>query len=531
MLLMWFIIVPVFMALINYLFHHKFAYFLIIMGQLVLFVLAIVKFIQIYNLGTAVYSLGYNDRFYTINLVGDSISILFVVLTTFLFLMMLVYNYHKHYMNHLFLFLFIVLEGLVNGIFLSSDFFDLYALLEVSTVTVAVLIMFKKDSQSIYDGIVYLLTNLVAMTFFLIGIGYLYKIFGSLDFTVIKTLMPEVKDRSTLVLPYALLVTAIGLKAAIMPLFSWLPRAHGTPSAPSIVSAILSGLYVKGGIYLFIRLQDTFNYHLDTSKAFLLLGILTAVIGFIFALSQTDIKLILAYHTISQIGLIIFGLSMGSDYSYYGAIYHIVNHAIFKSTLFLTAGIIIEEYHTRDIRQIRGVFKRMPYVAVIMIIAILGITGAPLFNGSVSKYLIQKGTTYSNTLEFALIIINLGTIVSFVKYSTMFFGSHEERYKVRWNQKIALGLLASITFIGGLFGQYFVNWIFHLHIEIDTTSWLNKTLVYTLSLTAGILFYKYAYGKIRFFKTMREMELTFNEIVYSIVFFFTGFLGYLMIAF
>jgi len=369
------------------------------------------------------------------------------------------------------------------------------------------------------------------MTFFLLGIGYLYKIFGNLDFTVIKSLMPEVQDPRTLILPYALLVTAIGLKAAVMPLFSWLPRAHGTPSAPSIVSAILSGLYVKGGVYLFIRLQDTFSYHLDTSKAFLVMGLLTAVIGFIFALSQTDIKLILAYHTVSQIGLIIFGLSMGSDYSYYGAIYHIVNHAIFKSTLFLTAGIIIEEYHTRDIRQIHGVFKRMPFVAIIMIFAIFGITGAPLFNGSVSKYLIQKGSAYSNTLEFAMVVINLGTIVSFVKYATMLLGPHDQRYKVRWNQKIALGLLASITFIGGLFGQNFVNKIFRLHITIDVTSWLNKTLVYALSLTAGILFYRYVYKKIRFFKTMREMELTFNEIVYSIVFFFTGFLGYLMIAF
>lgn len=531
MLLMWFILIPIFMALFNYLLNYQHGNVLMILGQLVLFSLAVYKFIEIFNHGTVTYSLGYEDRFYTINLIGDQISILFVVLTTFLFLMMLLYNYHKHYMNHLFLFLFIVLEGLINGIFLSSDFFDIYTLIEVSTVTVAVLIMYKKDSQSIYDGMVYLLTNLVAMTFFLIGIGYLYKIFGNLDFNVIKSLMPYVEDKQTLILPYALLVTGIGLKAAVMPLFSWLPRAHGTPSAPSIVSAILSGLYVKGGVYLFIRLQDTFSGSLDTSRAFLVLGFLTAVVGFVFALSQTDIKLILAYHTVSQIGLIIFGLSMGSDYSYYGSIYHILNHAIFKTTLFLTAGMIIEEYHTRDIRQIRGVARRMPFVALIMVFAIFGITGAPLFNGSVSKYLIQKGTNYSNTLEFAMIIINLGTIISFVKYATILFGPHTERYKVRWNQKIALGLLASITFVGGIFGQYFVNALFDLHIAINAASWFSKTWVYFLSLAGGILFYKYVYNRFHFFKTMREMELTFNEIVYSIVFFFTGFLGYLMVAF
>lgn len=531
MLLFWLVCIPIIVALIGYLLNNKKIHGFIILAQAGLFALSVYLFIDVHNNGTIKASLGRYPDSVSIQLIADQIGIMFVMLTCFLFLMMLIYNYHKSYMNHLFLFLFIVLEGLINAIFLSADFFDIYALVEVATVTVSVLIMFKKDSQSIYDGMVYLLTNLVSMTFFLFGIGYLYKIFGSLDMSVIKEMMPQIQDPSSLILPYTFLITAIGLKSAVMPLFSWLPRAHGTPSAPSIVSAILSGLYVKGGLYLFIRFQDTFKYHLDTSTAFLVMGFMTAVVGFIFALSQTDIKLILAYHTVSQIGLIIFGLSIGSDYSYYGAIYHILNHAIFKSTLFLTAGMIIDVYKTRDIRQIRGVFERMPYVSIIMIVAIFGITGAPLFNGSVSKYLIQKGTSYSQYLELGLIVINLGTIVSFVKYSTMLFGYEPRRHKIRWNMKLATGILAAITFIGGTFGQFFVNWVFHLHVTIGTASILNKLTIYLLSLLAGYLFYHYFYKKIKFFKTMREIELTFNEIVYSIVFFFTGFLTYMMIAF
>ncbi len=99
-------------------------------------------------------------------------------------------------------------------------FFDLYALVEVSTITVSILIMFKRDSQSIYDGMVYLLTNLVSMTFFVLGIGYVYKLFGSLDLLVIKDSMDSVVDTRQLILPYSLLITAIGLKSAVMPLFS-----------------------------------------------------------------------------------------------------------------------------------------------------------------------------------------------------------------------------------------------------------------------------------------------------------------------
>ena len=525
------VLLPVLIALIGYLANNKRLHFTVIAGQAGILCLAIYNFVRVTRQGAIVNSLGDYTDWQSINLVADEISILFVVLTCFLFLCMLIYNYHKHYMNHLFLFLFLMLEGLINGIFLSSDLFDIYTLIEVSTVTVSVLIMFKKDSQSIYDGIVYLLTNLVAMTFFLLGIGYLYMIFGSMDFNIIASKMPEVESYRSLIVPYTLLVTAIGLKSAVMPLFSWLPRAHGTPSAPSIVSAILSGLYVKGGVYLFIRLQSMFSYHIDSSQVFVVLGFMTAVVGFTFALSQTDIKLILAYHTVSQIGLIIFGLSLGSKYSYYGSIYHILNHAVFKSTLFLTAGMIIEEYDTRDIRKIKGVFQRMPYVAGIMIVAIFGITGAPLFNGSVSKMLIQKGTYETSWLEYIMVFINLGTIVSFVKYAQMLPGHHDERCKVRLNQKIALGALATITFLGGTLGQYFVNYLFKLNVVISGGDIRHKLQIYLASLTVGYLFYRYVYPRIHFFTTMRELELSFNEIVFSIMFFFSSMLGYMMVVY
>lgn len=530
-MLFWFILGPILLALAAYLLHGKKAHIIIITGQSILFCLTLYTLYKVHHEGTLTSALGNYESWLSINLVADAIGILFVIISCFLFLAMLVFNYHKSYMNHLFLFLFLTLEGLINGIFLSADLFDLFTLIEVSTVVVSVLIMYKKDSQSIYDGMVYLFTNFVAMTFFLFGIGYLYKIFGSMDLATIKTGMSLVKDPRTLILPYTFLITAIGLKSAVMPLFSWLPRAHGTPSAPSIVSAILSGLYVKGGLYLFIRFQSVFGQALDTHDAFLLMGFLTAVIGFTFALSQTDIKLILAYHTVSQIGLIIFGLSMGSDYAYYGGIYHILNHAVFKSTLFLTAGMIIEEYDTRDIRQISGVFKRLPFVSIIMIIAMFGITGAPLFNGSISKYMIGKGTSSSMLLEYGLVFINLGTVVSFVKYSSMFFGkTHEPKKKVRLNQKIAITALAIATFLGGILGQPIVNGLFHMHMEIDFLSYAIKTFIYCMSLLVGMLFYLRIYPRLHFFKTIREVELSFNEIIFTIVFFFGGFLSYLTIT-
>lgn len=528
--LFWFVLFPIIVATLLYLINAKYFKIIIIFLQVIFFIFSIVSFRFIKYNGTISSNLGNWPISVSITLRADSISSVFVMLTTFLFLMMLLFNYQKLYMNKLFMFLFMILQGLINGIFLSNDLFNLYILLEVSTIVVSILIMFKKDTRSIYDGMIYLLTNIVSMTFFLLGIGYIYKIFGALDLTFIKQHITLIQNPRHLIVPYCLLITAVGLKSAIMPLFSWLPRAHGTPSAPSIVSAILSGLYVKGGLYLFIRIQDLFNPVIDTNNLFLVMGFLTGIIGFIFALSQTDIKLILAYHTVSQIGLIIFGLSLNHTYSYCGSIYHILNHAIFKSTLFLTAGIIIDEYETRDIRKIKGVFKRMPFISIITLLAVLGITGAPFFNGSISKYLIQKGTLHSYW-EYGLLIINLGTILSFIKYMSMFFGDYNGQvFKPTINQKFVITTLGLFCFIGGIFGISLIQLFFNQHFYIETKSYVIKSILYLLNIIIGVLFYNFVYKKINLFKKIREIELSFNGIILSIVVFFTFMLTYLRIT-
>lgn len=238
--------------------------------------------------------------------------------------------------------------------------------------------------------------------------------------------------------------------------------------------------------------------------------------------------MILAYHTISQIGLIVFGVTIGTTYSYWGGIYHIINHAIFKITLFLTAGIIVDHYKTTDIRQIRGVFKKMPFVSIATIFAILGITGAPLFNGSFSKYMIEKGASNTPLLEIALIIINFGTILSFVKYSSMFFGPSHEKVHTRWNQKLIIGMLSFICFLGGVFGSVFINILFKQQVSISLGSYAQKLIVYAINILIAFLFYRFLYHRIALFKKIREFELTFNQIVMSIVIFYSGFLVYMM---
>ncbi|AKL96412.1 multisubunit sodium/proton antiporter, MrpD subunit [Clostridium aceticum] len=516
-----FVLVPIFVGILMYLFPSKRISKIAIFIQGIFLIGAILNFIYIRQYGTIIENLGGWKDYIGITLKCDIFSAVLVMLTAFLFLSMKIFSYSSAYSNKLFLFLFMILQGLLNGIFLSNDLFNIYVLVEVATIIVSILIMFKRDSRAIYDGMVYLLVNIVAMTMFVFGIGFIYKTFGVLDFQGIKEQMELISHPQSLIIGYALIITAVGLKSALIPVFSWLPKAHGTPSAPSIVSAILSGLYVKSGVYLFVRIQQVFEGTLDTSKYFLILGFLTGVIGFILALSQSDLKLILAYHTVSQIGLIMMGLNYPSSYAYWGGKYHIINHAFFKSTLFLTAGMIIDEYKTRNIWEIKGVFRRMPIVATATTMAILGITGAPLFNGSISKYLIQSAAA-GNIAEYGILLVNLGTIISFMKYASMLYGPWEAKSSsTDIYQGTVVILLGFICLVGGIYGEEFIYLLFQQKVDIDSTAYLEKAFFYFISLGVGAMIYKKVILKTKLLYRVKELELSFNNICISITAFFS----------
>ena len=463
-----------------------------------------------------------------IMLYADRLAATMTLLTAFLFLVLLVFEADRLVSDKNFCMLFLILEGLLSGIFLLDDLFSIFIFVEVSTLVAALLIMFRRDSRSMYDGLFYMVINIFASTFFLFGLAMLYKQTGTFSLQVLGQILPDVENMTPLYLPYALILTAVCLKAALMPLFSWLPKAHGTPSAPSVVSAVLSGLYVKNGIYLFIRCQSAFQA-IDTSTFFLVAGAVTAIAGAVFAIAQSDIKLILSYHTVSQIGLIMVALNMGGETAAVGGMYHIVNHALFKSVLFLGAGVVIDEYGTRNMYDIRGAFRRMPLIAVSMIAAILGITGAPLFNGSISKYLIQHDV--SDALGSAvLILINVGTIISFIKFSGMFFGNTKIKARVFAGRTAACLILGSLCLVFGIFGASVVRLLFGTDITIDPAGYLKKSMVFLLSTASAWLIYRFAVRNRAFWKRIRAVDFGFNTSALSVVLFFAAITGYLFLS-
>ncbi len=528
--LFWLVLLPILFGVIAYLFPPKKGIVPSLLFQSFFLLLAIQNFLTVRAEGTRLEVLGGYPLGIGISLKSDIISSVMIVLVAFLFTNMIIFNYRKEYVNYLFRLLYFILEGLICALFLSNDLFNIFVLVEASTIIVSILIVFKKHSRSIYDGIIYLFTNFIAASFFLFGIGMIYRYFGVLDIDLLTEMIPQFADPVALYLPFAMIITGLSLKAAVLPLFSWLPKAHGSPASPSIVSAVLSGIYIKGGLFIFVRVSSMFYEIIPVQQIFLVLGALTCISGFILALSQTDIKLILAYHTVSQVGLMMLGISLGTKYGYYGAFYHLINHAIFKSTLFLTAGIMVEEYHTRNLYQIRGFFQRQPIAALATLISMLGITGAPLFNGSYSKYLIEKGGVELPYFSILMLVINLGTIMSFVKYSNIFRKAPEplSGEKLSWNQSAVLLLLSLVTLLGGIFGSQATDFLFGVSKALQPADYLSKFLVYLVCVAVCQLFYHFVYHRISLFKKIRQIELSFNQIVFLMLLFFCGMYFYLM---
>ena len=302
------VIFPIMVGIIAYFLNQQTRAIAVLVGSLLSFALSVVCFLLAKQQPLIAVLGGWSPPV-GIVLHGDSVACVFAMLTAFLFLNFTVYNIRKAYLGKTFFMLFLTLQGLLTGIFLADDLFSIFVLIEVSTMVVSLLIMFKRDSRSMYDGMIYLLINTFSMTIFLFGLALLYRQLGTFSLTYISEIIGQVKNVKALYLPFAMMMTSACLKAAIMPLFSWLPKAHGTPSAPSVVSAVLSGLYVKGGIYLFFRLKQAF-YVIDAHPFFLVSGIITAIVGFVFALSQHDIKMILSYSTVSQLGLIMLAFNL-----------------------------------------------------------------------------------------------------------------------------------------------------------------------------------------------------------------------------
>jgi multicomponent Na+:H+ antiporter subunit D len=351
---------------------------------------------------------------------------------------------------------FLMLTGM-NGIIVTGDLFNLFVFLEIASIASYALVAFGTEAEELEASFKYTVMGSVASSFIFIGIAFLYGFTSTLNMADMARVLSS--KPGTWIIPFVavLFLMGFGLKSALVPFHAWLPDAH--PSAPASISAMLSGVLIKTlGIYAMVRIF--FNI-IGITNAFLsvlmFLGALSMLVAVILALSQWDLKRLLAYHSISQVGYIVLGIGIGTPLGILGGLFHLFNHSVFKSLLFLNSGAIDYATGTRDLKEMSGLKEKMPITADTNLIASMSIAGIPPFNGFFSKLIIILACLQKGYFGYALaaVIGSILTLASFMKVQKFAFsGKLNEKYRgikeVPWAMKFSMIGLAIICVLGGL---------------------------------------------------------------------------------
>ena len=362
--------------------------------------------------------------------------------------------------------LLLFMAGMIGVIF-SANLIQFYLFWELMLIPSYFLIShwgISKKRLSI--GFKYFIFTHVGALFMLMGILSIYTFTGTFDIvelplTVEQAIATSVMSAPDVLAVFVLLLIGFCVKMAIFPVHTWLPDAHA--EAPTPISAMLSGVMIKCGAYAFARiLLSAFGRTVtQTSDVLAILGVVTMIYGGLMALAQTDIKRLLAYSSISQMGYIFFGLGVwlppDSTIGATGALFHVVNHAVCKSLLFMCAGVIMHQTGTRDIRKLGGLADKMPITCAASLIGALSLAGTPPLNGFWSEWMIfsggiSSGKTLLTTVAIVSTAITAGYYLWFLWRA--FFGTTPKKLEYTrepsWLMRIPIIALAVIAVVIGI---------------------------------------------------------------------------------
>ena len=319
--------------------------------------------------------------------------------------------------------LFLLMVAGMNGVILAGDLFNLYVFLEVAAIASYSLVAFGCAHEELEASFKYIVLGTLTSALILTGVALVYGITGTLNMGQIADRVAASGMDAPLMLALGLFIVGFGFKSALVPFHAWLPDAH--PSAPAPVSAMLSGVLIKAiGIYVLARL--TFNVFGVTGEALSLLrwlGLASMVVGGFLAVGQKDIKRLFAFSSISQVGFMILGLGLGTPLGIVGGLYHLVNHSMFKSLLFLNAGSV--EYATgiRDLNKLGGLNSRLPVTGATSLVGSMSIAGLPPFNGFWSKLIIVLACIQAEYYGIATVavLVSIITLAYQLKVQRMAF--------------------------------------------------------------------------------------------------------------
>jgi formate hydrogenlyase subunit 3/multisubunit Na+/H+ antiporter MnhD subunit len=308
--------------------------------------------------------------------------------------------------------LLLVTIGTTATAVMSTNLATLYALIEISTLSTAILVTYRKG-QAFEAATKFIILNSIGSSFTLIALILMFVSYGTLDITSFGSI-----SSNAILLISLFLLIGLGTKIGVVPMHSWVPDTYS--EAPIPVSAFLAGAVKGASAFILIRLLFSMHPALDVVLLFIsVTALLTVGIGAIMAYTQKDLKRFLAYSSIEQAGIILFAIGIGSSAALAGGIFQIVNNMVMKTLLFLCVGAVIAATKRRDIESLGSLATRMPIVAAGFLIGALALSGIPPLNGFVSEYLIlqagfQKGGYYP-ALSIILLVLTLPMFAAYIK--------------------------------------------------------------------------------------------------------------------
>ncbi|MDN3671066.1 Na+/H+ antiporter subunit D [Echinicola jeungdonensis] len=361
-----------------------------------------------------------------ITFVADTFSALMVLVTSLVSVACIIYaleNIDKSRKAKGFYPIFLFMIFGVTGAFLTGDVFNLYVWFEVMLVSSFVLISLGSGKAQLEGSVKYVILNFLASCFFLVGVGLLYKITGTLNMAALSVKIKEVEEPGMITLSALFFFLSFGIKAALFPLFFWLPASYHTP--PLAISGLMAGLLTKVGVYAMIRFFTLIFTH-DTAfthQLLLIVAGLTMLVGVLGAIAHNDFRKILSFHIISQIGYMIMGLALFTPLALAGAIFYIIHHIIVKTNLFLISGLTKSINGSFQIKSNGGIYDYFPLISVLFVVAAFSLAGIPPLSGFWAKFILVKAgmEIHQEVIVGISLLVGLLTLFSMTKIWTAVF--------------------------------------------------------------------------------------------------------------
>lgn len=397
-------------------------------GMAALLILVIFLFLDVRNDGIQALQLGNWAAPFGITLVADMLTMLMLGISAFMGLMIAIYSLYdidrERERFGYYPLLHILLMG-VNGSFLTGDIFNLYVWFEVMLIASFILLALGNSKNQLQGALKYVFINLFSSLIFLFGVALLYGMTGTLNLADLAQRIPEIENTGLVTTVSMIFMVSFGIKAAIFPLFFWLPASYHTP--PVAISAIFGGLLTKVGVYALIRVFTLlFTHDIGYTHTILLwVAGFTMVTGVLGAASHFEFRKILSFHIVSQIGYMIMGLAFNTTLGIMGAIFYVLHNILAKTNLFLISGIAQRLMGTFELKRMGGLYKHYPFLAVLFLISAFALAGFPPLSGFWAKLsLVKAGLSLeAYFITGVAILVGLLTLFSMTKiWMSAFWG-------------------------------------------------------------------------------------------------------------